>query len=107
MYFVPSEGDQFHSATLGNLPSRRFFWFASECLLCILGVELTDPDIFGEDEAQNPFLGRELRLGHLSWTDIVIEPLRKSYTDHQTSLRTDRCVKVATSHARKDDAKQP
>lgn len=106
MYFVPCEGARFHSATLGNLPSRRFFWFA-EYLMCILGVELTDPDIFGEDEAQNPFLGRELRLGHLSWTDIATEPQRKSHTEHQTCLRTDECVTVATSHARKDDAKQP
>ena len=74
--------------------------------MCILGVELTDPDIFGEDEAQNPFLGRELRLGHLSWTDIATEPQRKSHTEHQTCLRNE-CVTVATSHARKDDAKQP
>jgi hypothetical protein len=83
MYFVPCEGARFHSATLGNLPSRQFFGF-TQYLLCILGVELTDPDIFGEDEVQNPFLDRELRLGHLSWTDIVIEPRRKSHTEHRT-----------------------
>ena len=83
MYFVPCEGVQFHSAMLGNLPSRRFFWFA-EYLTCILGVELTVTDIFGEDEAQNPFLDRELWLGHLSWTDIATEPLRKSHTEHWT-----------------------
>jgi len=83
MYFAPNEGARFHSATLGNPRSRQFFWFV-ECLLCILGVELTDLDIFGEDEAQNPFLDQELRLSHLSWTDIVTEPPRKSHTDHRT-----------------------
>ena len=64
--------------------SKSAILLVAQCLLCILSIELTDPDIFGEDEAQNPFLDRELRLGHLSWTDIVTEPLRKSHTEHLT-----------------------